>query len=411
MPTLSQTITATATHDNADGDPVTLTYTWTDTTNNKAGSQGNGVLRTTTNTSSLTDKLNLTGLPGVSAGDTIQVSVVPTSDGLSGTAVLAMAKVIHTTPSATVSLNNVSPTLFDTVTATATTSNADGGAVTLTYQWIDTANNAVLQTTGPTSATTDQLNLKNVTGVNPGDVIEVSVTPTSNGLSGTAATATATVQQTSTPSVSVSLDKSTPTVNDSITASAITSNADGDPVTLTYEWIDTSNNTAGPTGNGVLQTTSNTSALSDKLNLSGLAGVKAGDVIKLSVTPTSDGLSGTTQTATVTIADDSAPVVSAVSITPSGATATSTLTASTTANDFDGDTLTFTYVWTDMTNSMAGASGNGVLQTTSNSSSTTDMLDLANVTGVKSGDKIQVTVTAFDGSLHSDPFTQTITLA
>jgi hypothetical protein len=55
----------------------------------------------------------------------------------------------------------------------------------------------------------------------------VSVTPTSNSLTGTAATATANLQQPSTPSVTVALDKSTPTLNQSITATATPPTADG----------------------------------------------------------------------------------------------------------------------------------------------------------------------------------------
>jgi hypothetical protein len=120
---------------------------------------------------------------------------------------------------------------------------------------------------------------------------------------------------------------------------------------------------------------------------------------------------GTPFIATVNVAVDSAPTISAVAITPSPASVTSTLTATTTANDPDGDSLTYTYVWKDMTTATAGSSGNGVLQTTTKTSSTTDMLILANATGVKSGDTIQVTVTASDGTLDSTPFVKTITLS
>ena len=71
----------------------------------------------------------------------------------------------------------------------------------------------------------------------------------------------------------VVLNNSKPTTFDTIKATATPSNAGGDPVTLTYVWTDTTSATAGPTGNGVLQTASNTAATTDSLNLHTATGV------------------------------------------------------------------------------------------------------------------------------------------
>jgi cyclophilin family peptidyl-prolyl cis-trans isomerase len=392
-PTPVDTITATATTSNTDGDPVTLTYVWKDTTTG-------AVLQTTSNTSATTDKLNLNGIAGVTAGDVIQVSVTPTSDGVTGTAATSSATVTSpSTPSATVVLDKTSPALNDTITATATTANTDGDPVTLTYVWTDTTTMTILQTTGPTSATTDKLDLAKLSGVSAGDTIQVSVTPASDGLTGAAATAPtpATVQAVSTPSATVTLDNSNPTPIDTITATAAPSNADGHPVTLTYVWTDTTNPQAGPNGNGVLQTTSNTSAITDKLNLKGLAGVNVGDVIQVSVTPAADGLTGTAVTANATVQAVSTPSAT-VKLDNDTPTAFDTVTATATTSNTDGHAVTLTYKWTDTTNLTAGPNGNGVLQTTSNTSATTDKLNLKGLAGINAGDVIQVTVTpAADG--------------
>jgi peptidyl-prolyl cis-trans isomerase A (cyclophilin A) len=397
-PTVTQTITATVVTSNTDNDPVKLTYQWVDTTNSHAGPSGNGILRTTSNTSALTDQLNLTGLANVSVGDVITLSVTPTSDNVTGTTDMATATVeAHSTPSATVSLDETNPTLFESITATATTSNADGSPVTLTYTWTDTTqNNLVLQTTNNTSSTTDTLNLQTLTGVKVGDVITVSVVPSSNGLNGSPATPTtpATVVAPSTPSATVSLDQSAPTLNDTLTATATTSNSDGDPVTLTYQWIDTR------TG-ATLQTTSNTSATTDKLNLKNLTGVDVGDTIQVTVTPSSDNVMGSPVMATAKIAVDSAPMVDSVSISPTTATATSTLTATPTGHDTDGDAVTFTYQWS--------IQGEG--DVTNATSSTLDLTKLPTGFTVKTGSVVTVTVTASDGSLSSSPFSQSIKLS
>ena len=101
----------------------------------------------------------------------------------------------------------------------------------------------------------------------------VGVTPTANGQTGTAATAMATVVAPSTPTATVLLNKSAPTLSDTLTATATTKNADGHPVTLTYVWKDLTHLTAGPNGDGILQTTSNTSTTTDTLNLQTATGV------------------------------------------------------------------------------------------------------------------------------------------
>ena len=109
-----------------------------------------------------------------------------------------------------------------------------------------------------------------------------------------AATATATVQATSTPSVTVMLSNTTPTLTDTITATATPSNVDGDPVTLSYIWIDLNTD-------NVIQSLNNTSATTNMLNLAAIKGVSVGDYLYVIVTPASDGLTGSSATATAIV--------------------------------------------------------------------------------------------------------------
>ncbi len=415
-PTLSDltALKATVTPANTLGFTPTFTYTWTDIgpvggNGSTAGPNGNGTLQVTSSTTATSDTLLAANVTGVQVTDQIKVSVATTANGIQSTtpATATATVAVTTTPATTVALNNNKPTLSDTITATATPTNADGDPVTLTYQWVDTTTNTagpngngVLRTTTGTSATTDSLNLSQITGVNVGDTITLTVTPMSDGLPGNQVMATATVAQTTTPSVSVKVDKTSPTLNDKITATATPANVDGDPVTLTYQWTDTPPTTASnpsPTPR-VIQTTSNTSSTTDVLDLTKVTGVNVGDTITVTVTPTSDLLTGNFVTATSTVAIDTPPVVDSVPITPTSPTTTSTLTAAPTGHDPDGDTVTFLYQW-----SIPGQ-GN----VTGATSSTLNLTKLPTGFSVKAGTTVTVTVTPFDGAQDGSTFVQSI---
>jgi peptidyl-prolyl cis-trans isomerase A (cyclophilin A) len=90
-PQATDTLTATATASDTDGDTVTQTYVW---------KINNTVVKTTANTSSLTDNLNLTDASiattlgrAVQPGDSISVSVTPNDGSLNGAVVSALATV------------------------------------------------------------------------------------------------------------------------------------------------------------------------------------------------------------------------------------------------------------------------------------------------------------------------------
>lgn len=112
---------------------------------------------------------------------------------------------------------------------------------------------------------------------------------------------------------------------------------DGDPVTYTFSWLQ----------DGIPSAASVTESLTD-------AATSKGEVWTVVVTP-SDGITtGEPGTAALRI-ENSVPVVSSVSITPTSATTDDVLTASATTTDDDGDVVQVVYAWSVDEN----VSGNG----------------------------------------------------
>src|SRR5262249_35702741 len=130
------------------------------------------------------------------------------------------------------------------------------------------------------------------------------------------------------PTGAVMLSNSSPLTNETLTATAVTSDGENNPVTLTYVW---------KVGNTVVKTTANTTALTDSLNLSIAGNGNRGDVITVEVTPNDGTVDGDKVTASATVGD------SAPSATPqSASTLEDTPQSGTLAGaDADGDSLTF----------------------------------------------------------------------
>ena len=187
-------------------------------------------------------------------------------------------------------LGEHSPLTNDVLTATATDSDPYGNPVTLTYVW--TVNGTVKQTFIST-ALTDSFNLSVPGNGDKGDTIVVAVTPNDGIVSGAAVTDTATVADT--PSVAtVVLNEHAPLTNDLLIATATKSDADGDPVSLTFVW----------TVNGTVKRTfTSATATSDSFDLSTLGAGDAGDTIVVAVTPNDGILTGMTVTDTATVSD------------------------------------------------------------------------------------------------------------
>jgi cyclophilin family peptidyl-prolyl cis-trans isomerase len=271
-PQVTDTLTATATASDPNGDPVNLTYVW----------QVNGnTVKTTANVTSLTDTLDLTGK--VKPGDTVTVSVTPNDGSLNGTPASASAPVQKPAAGAvTINPRNLAP-ITTTLTATLNSPNAKS----FTYVW--SINGTAVQTDN-TANTSDTL----THAFNTGDKVLVTVTPINGTFTGDPATDTITVNA---PAATLMpLTPSNPKATDTVTATVTTaSDPNNDPIKLTYNWLVNST---------PVQTTTLTSNLTDALNLGAITTVtvKTGDTITVRVTPNNGTIDGPVVTSSVTVA-------------------------------------------------------------------------------------------------------------
>ena len=174
-PITATVLSATITSHDPDGTPVSYTYQWI-----KNGVDISGATGTT---------LDLSVAGNGDRGDAIQLRVVGSDGFLQSSPVTSSAvTVVNAPPAATVSLNSNSPDTNALLTATATVSDPDGDAVSLTYVW--KVNGVVRQTTA-TTALTDAFDLSQPGNGDDGDTITVEVTPNDGSLDGSTKTATA----------------------------------------------------------------------------------------------------------------------------------------------------------------------------------------------------------------------------
>ncbi|RYX80940.1 hypothetical protein EON83_26385 [bacterium] len=175
----------------------------------------------------------------------------------------------------------------------------------------------------------------------------------------------------------VSIDQSAPKTNDSLTFTGGTAtDANGDPLTTTYQWKKNGQVINNETGVSLNLATSGNGDKNDKISV---------------VVTVSDGLTSTSkESPQVTIAN-SAPVVTGATITPTNPKSNTVLTTQVGATDADADSPTYTYVWKK----------NGVVIV----GETDSTLDLSQAGNGDNGDVITVTVTANDGTDNSAPVT------
>ena len=211
------------------------------------------------------------------------------------------------------------------------TDDDPGDMVVDVYQWYV---NGAASITGDTITDTH---------FDAGDTVYCQITPDDGDDQGTPVTSSTVTIRNSAPEVgAVTLSDAAPTTTDDLTASvssASATDADGDPVTLVFDWF--VNGTAvrsvrlSPSGGTTSDTLDSAEFVKD-------------DVVRARVTPT-DGLDdGTAQEATATVAN-TPPVITAVTISPATGSVTGTLIdlqATVTFTDADGDAPTPSWVWT-----------------------------------------------------------------
>ena len=221
-------------------------------------------------------------------------------------------------PSATVSLDNHTPTTNQTITATATKSDPDGDAVTLTYVW--KVGSTTVKTTAGSASLTDTLDLSQAANGDKGQTVSVEVTPNDGLFNGSTVSDNATVQNTA-PTVTLSgLNDLSANEGSTHTYSYTISDADGDTIAS----VATSCGTNGTTTN-----TSNTNT-SGSFDCTFVEGPGSSTVSAQATDSGFGAAAGNNATQTVTV-NNVAPTV--------------TLLGPASANE--GDTKSYTYSWTD----------------------------------------------------------------
>ena len=236
--------------------------------------------------------------------------------------------------------------------------------VTLAYEWL--RNGVVIP-----SANGASLDLAVPGHGDRGDTITVRVAA-SDGQATSAPTAVSVVVADTAPTAGVSLDVTSPTTNQPITATATSSDVDGDSLTYTFTWK--VNNAVRSVVSGLSATTS--------FDLAVAGNGDEGQTVSVELVASDGSLQSATSLASTVVAN-SAPTVT-VSLSDSSPQTRDVLVATATPKDADADPLTLTYTW----------SVNGVVRQTGAS----NRFDLAVKGNGDNGDVVTVTATASDGT-------------
>ena len=361
-PKTNDTLTATAAPGDQDNDVVLLTFTW----------KVNGSIKQTKTVVGTADTFDLSIAGQGDKGDAVTVDVTPNDGSADGANASASATVINTPPQVMVNLDNALPTTNATLTATATTLDADLDSVTLTFVW--KVNGNAVKTTPASGSLVDTLDLSLPGNGSKGDVVSVEVTPNDGTADGAIASDLATVQN-SPPAVTIALDNTSPRTNDVLHATATPTDPDGDALNLTFVWK----------VNGTVKQTVQTLGTTDTFDLSISGNGNRGDAIIVEITVNDGTVDGTKALAIVTVAN-SAPDASVILSTLTPKT-NDTLTATAMGYDADNDAVTWTYVW----------KVNGAVKRTNASANATDSFDLSIAGNGDKGDTITVEVVPNDG--------------
>ena len=171
--------------------------------------------------------------------------------------------------------------------------------------------------------------------VSPGDTITCTATATDNDGGSDSAADSIEVDNTAPIIDSILVAPATVKVGNSLTCTAIASDVDGDSPTISYEW--SSQLGTIETGATITITESNSDP---------------GDTITCTATAIDPQGLLVTDAATATV-ENSAPVVSAVAISPNNIFADTTVSCTGTTGDADGDTPTESFAWTNTTTGVA----------------------------------------------------------
>lgn len=286
-----------------DGDPVSYSYAWSI----------DGVASTASTSATLPASATTRG--------EVWTVEVTASDGLTSSAAgVASVTIANSSPVAAVSLTPAAPTRSSTLGCAGSASDADSDALVYSFAWtVD--GSAVAATSSSAAAST-------LAGAFDADqAVSCTVTVTDTAAGTGSATASLTIENTA-PTVSVTLSPAVAKTDDTLMATATDSDPDGDTLSLGYDWyVDGALAQSGPSS-----TLAGTTAFSRDQDV--YVVVTADDGAETS--------SGTSATLTI---QNTAPTVSAVSLSPTAPQTNDTLTVTATTSDADSDTLTLSYDW------------------------------------------------------------------
>jgi hypothetical protein len=244
----------------------------------------------------------------------------------------------------------------------------EGSSVTYTYEWL--LNGSASGYTGTTLASS---------ATSKSDVWTVRATPSDGTISGPYGEDVITIGNEAPMLSSVSITPPNPSPQDNLQCSYSVTDADGDSVSVTFEWS---------MSNNILSSTTDT--------LSGP--FQQGDTITCTVTPFDGTDYGTPVDSTVTV-NNTPPTVTSLSLSPSTVLTDDILTATGSGADADGDALSYGWDW-------YVDSGSGFTLVQSNSGVNSDTLD--GVYHFDRGDEVYVLMTVTDGSSSASQTSSTV---
>ena len=347
-PLTADDLVATATIDDPEFEEVTYTYSWT--------RDGEAT------------ELTAATVPSVETakGQSWEVTAIASIEDVSSPAVSASVVIGNTAPAMlTASLSATEVRAGDTLTVVYTAEDADSDTLAPTIEWF---------VNGSSVGASESLSSDSFS---KGDTLHATVFVSDDAdNSDTLTTAEATVVNSTPVTADLLISPDPAYTNDVLTASANSTDADGDPVTTTYVWK------------------VNDVEVATTLELDGATHFTRGDVVSLFATPNDGSVDGAEVAAAPVTILNALPTVTVPTVSPSAVLTNDVLTADTTAADADGDTVTVSYRW--LVNEIEVGTGP----------------TLDGSVAFSKGDVIVVQVTANDGVDDSTPQTSTpITVA
>lgn len=279
-----------------DGNPYTLSYQWL----------ANSILQS---------DLTSATVPGsrIHSLDKWQVNVTAT-DSYGGTGKgSASITIPDRPPTITLGIQPGSPLPGDALHAAAATTSPDGNPTTSTYAW-SLGQQVQGDLTGPDVP---------AGRTHANEAWSITVTSTDNHGGQASATRSVTIGHHAPQITSIAVTPAAPRYGNSLTCNVQTSDQDGNPVTVKYAWLDNGATQAGLTTNTV----------------SPSPALHKGDVWTCQATPNDGYSDGSTQQASVTVANTD-PTATGATATPATAQTGQAVAFHVSAQDVDGDALT-----------------------------------------------------------------------